>query len=113
MESVTFSYVDDDLTSQQARASIVCYWDGFTCLYVDDVRTSQETRLWASTARYVEALHFYMYTMFLPHRKHSYGSPLPVAGIALFYVDYVRTSQKKHLWASTVCYGDTLTFICR
>jgi hypothetical protein len=30
--------------------SMACYWDSFTILYVDDVRTSKETHVWASTA---------------------------------------------------------------
>jgi hypothetical protein len=29
-----------------------CYGDSFTIIYVEDVRTSQETRLWASMACY-------------------------------------------------------------
>jgi hypothetical protein len=49
-------------------------------LYVDDVCTSQETHLWASTACYVDSF-------------------------TLLYVDDVRTSQERHLWASTACYG--------
>jgi hypothetical protein len=38
--------------------------------------------------------------------------PQPVTVIALLlYVDYVRTSQETY--ASTACYGDSFTFICR
>jgi hypothetical protein len=33
--------------------------DSFTCLYVDSVRTSQETHLWASTACYGDSFTFY------------------------------------------------------
>jgi hypothetical protein len=29
---------------------MTCYGDSFTCLYIDGVHISQETRLWASTA---------------------------------------------------------------
>jgi hypothetical protein len=65
-------------------ASTVCYGDIFTFLYVDDVRTSQETHLCSSTVCY----------------KYVFTS---------FYVDYVRRSQETHLWASTVCYRDSFT----
>jgi hypothetical protein len=41
-----FSYVDDVLTSEETHlwASTACYRDSFTFLYVGDVRTSQEAR---------------------------------------------------------------------
>jgi hypothetical protein len=47
-DSLTFYiyiYVADDLTSLETQAPTVCYVDTFTFLYVDDVRTSQETSL--------------------------------------------------------------------
>jgi hypothetical protein len=46
--------------------------------------------------------------MFVPHRKHTYGPLRLVMGIPSLHVD-VRTSQETHLWASTACYGDTVT----
>jgi hypothetical protein len=50
--------------------------------------------------------------VFVPLRKHSYGPPRPVTGIAYFlFVDDVRTSQETPLWASTACYGDSFTFL--
>jgi hypothetical protein len=55
----------------------------FTFVYVDDVHTSQETHLWASTC--------------------CYGN-----SFAFLYVD-VRTTQETQLWASTGCYGDKFT----
>jgi hypothetical protein len=54
-------------------------------LYIDDVRTSQETYLWAST--------------------DGYGN-----SFMLLYIDDVRISQEAYLWASTACYGDRFTF---
>jgi hypothetical protein len=36
------------------------YGDSFTLLYIDDVRTSQETHLWVSTACYGFSFTFYM-----------------------------------------------------
>jgi hypothetical protein len=63
--------------------STVCYGD-FFILYVDDVRSSQETHLWASTA--------------------SYGD-----NYTCLYVDDVLSSQETHVWASTACYGDSFT----
>jgi hypothetical protein len=56
------------------------YGCGITCLYVDDIRTSQEAHLQVSTA--------------------CYGD-----GFICLYVEDVRTSQEAHL-----CYGDSLTF---
>jgi hypothetical protein len=60
-------------------------------LYVDYVRTSQVTLLWTSTASYGDSFTFYLYMIFVPHRKYFYRSPRPVTEIALFYVDYIRT----------------------
>jgi hypothetical protein len=65
---------------------MACYGNSFTVLYVDDVHTSQETCLWASTAFYGDSFDF-------------------------LYVDDVRTSQETHLWTSTACYGDSFTFL--
>jgi hypothetical protein len=59
------------------------YEDSLTVLYVDDVRTSQVTRLWASTA--------------------SYGDRFTV-----LYVDDVRTSQEAQ--ASTAFYGNSFFY---
>jgi hypothetical protein len=64
---------------------MACYGDGFTFLYVDDVRTSQKTYVWASTAYYADRF-------------------------TLLYVNDVRTSQETHLWASMACYGDSFAF---
>jgi hypothetical protein len=63
-----------------------CYGNSFTALYVDYVRTSQETRLGASTAGYEDSF-------------------------TALYVDDVRTSQETRVGASTVCYGDNFTFL--
>jgi hypothetical protein len=51
---------------------MACNGDGFTFLYVDDVRTSQESHLWASTACYGDSFN-------------------------LLYINDVRTSQETHL----------------
>jgi hypothetical protein len=52
------SYLDDVRTSQEIwlRASTTCYEDSFTLLHVDDIRTSQEAHLWAPTACYGVAM---------------------------------------------------------
>jgi hypothetical protein len=44
-DSFTFLYVDGVLTLQEIhlQASTLCYGDSFTVLYVDDVPPSQET----------------------------------------------------------------------
>jgi hypothetical protein len=54
-------------------------------LYVDDVRTSQETHLCSSTVCFGESFTFYM-QMFCPDRTHIYGPPRPVSGKAFFYM---------------------------
>jgi hypothetical protein len=45
--SFTFLYVDDVRTTQETHiwTSTACYGDSFSILYVENVRTSQETRL--------------------------------------------------------------------
>jgi hypothetical protein len=58
-----FIYVDDDVrTSQETNilASTACCGDSFTFLYVDCVRTSQETNTLASTACCRDSFNFYM-----------------------------------------------------
>jgi hypothetical protein len=61
---------------------------------VDDVRTSEETHLRDSTSGYGASLNFfYMGMMFVLHRKHTYGPPLPATGIALlFYMSVITIS---------------------
>jgi hypothetical protein len=83
--ALLFLYVDDVHSSQETHlwASTACYGDSFTSLYVYDVHSSQETHLWSSTACYGDTFTF-------------------------SYVDD-RTSQETHLWASTACYGDSFT----
>jgi hypothetical protein len=63
----TFLHVDDVRTSQETHlwAFTACYGDSFTCLYVD-VHTSQETHLWASKACYGESCAFYFITQIPP-----------------------------------------------
>jgi hypothetical protein len=86
-DSITFLYVDDIRTSQEThlRASTACCGDSFTFLYVDDVRISQEPHLWASKACYGDSFTF-------------------------VYKDAVRISQETQVWASKACYGDSFTF---
>jgi hypothetical protein len=61
-EQLYFLYSDNVRTSQETllSASTACYGDSFTSLYVNDVHTTQETLLYASTACYEIALLFYM-----------------------------------------------------
>jgi hypothetical protein len=74
----------------------------FTSLYVHDVRTSQDTHLWASTACYGDNFTF----LYVDDVRACYGD-----NFTFLYVDDVRTSQDTHLWASTACYGDNFTFL--
>jgi hypothetical protein len=55
-------------------------------LYLDGVRTSQETHQWDSTACYEDIFIF-------------------------LYVDDIRTSKDTRLWDFTACYGDSFTFL--
>jgi hypothetical protein len=61
--------------------------DSLTCLYVDDVRTSQETQVWAYTTCYGDNFNFEVYMLFVHRKKHTYKSPRPVTWIDLrFYM---------------------------
>jgi hypothetical protein len=62
------------------------YRYSFTSLHIDDVRTSQETRLWATMAYYGDCF-------------------------TSFYVDDVRTSQETCLWATTACSRDRYPYL--
>jgi hypothetical protein len=93
-------------------------------VYVDDIRTSQETHIWTSTVCYGDCLTLRHRTysdltgntrraiMFLSHKKHI-RPQRPVTGIALnLYLVDIRTSQETHVWTSAVCYGDSFTVVC-
>jgi hypothetical protein len=54
-------------------------------LYIDDVRTSQETTYGPARPVTRIALLFYIQMIFIPHRKHAYGALPPVTRIALLY----------------------------
>jgi hypothetical protein len=95
-DKFTLLYMGDIRTSQEIYiwTSTASYGERFTLLNVEYVHTAQEI-LWASTAScgysftYLHAYHvctsketrpvmgiavlFYMYTMFVPNRKHTMG----------------------------------------
>jgi hypothetical protein len=54
--ALRFLYIDDVRTSQETHVSTACYGDSFTFAYADDVCTLQETHLRASTAYYGDIL---------------------------------------------------------
>jgi hypothetical protein len=83
-----FLFVGDVHTSQETRlwSSTSCYGDSFTFLYVDDVRPSEETHLWTFTACYGDIFTF-------------------------LYVEGVRASQETHLETCTVHYRDSFRFL--
>jgi hypothetical protein len=83
-----FLYVEDVRTSTETQASMACYGNSFTFLYVDDV-TSQET------------------PMGLPWLL-SYGDRY-----RFLYVDDVRTSQETSICLLGLLQGIALNFICR
>jgi hypothetical protein len=57
----------------------------FTFLYVDDIRTSQETQLRASSACHGESFIFGNQMIFVPHRKYTLGLPRPVTWTPLLF----------------------------
>jgi hypothetical protein len=61
------------------------YGDSFTCLYVDDVRTSQETRVWASAACYEDGFTFLYVDDVRTSQETAYGPPRPVTEIGLLW----------------------------
>jgi hypothetical protein len=81
----------DIRTSQETHlwACTVCYGDSYTFLYVHDVRTSQEKHLWASTVCCGDSYTFLYVHMSVPHRKHTYGPPRSVTGIAILSCMYI------------------------
>jgi hypothetical protein len=99
-----FLYVDDVRTSQETRASTACYGDNFTFLYVD-VRTSQKTR--ASTACYGDNFTFLYVDDVRTSQETRTSTACYGDNFTFLYVN-VRTSQKTR--ASTACYGDNFTF---
>jgi hypothetical protein len=68
---------------QQPNNAYRRYGDSLTFLYVDGDRTSQETRLWVSTAYYGDSFTF-LYVDDVPTSHETrYGPPRSVTGIAL------------------------------
>jgi hypothetical protein len=83
-DSFTILYVDRVRTSQETPVDLHgLLRDRLTSLCINGVCTSQGTHLWASTACYRDSF-------------------------TILYVDGVRTSHK-HVRASVVCYGDSFT----
>jgi hypothetical protein len=90
--SCTFLYVR---ISQERHlwASTACYGVSFTFLYVDDVCTSLETRMGLHCLFRV-SFTCYMYLMFVPHKKHTYGTPRSVTVMALLSYNVPRGFRK-------------------
>jgi hypothetical protein len=107
VHSFTFLCADGVRTAQEVKlwATTTCYGDSFTFLYVDYALTSQEAHTGIHGVTGI-ALRFYIQMMFVPHRKHTYGSPRPVTEIALlcFHFSFVFSSLEKLMWAiDAVC----------
>jgi cbb3-type cytochrome oxidase subunit 3 len=77
--------VYDVRTSQETRlwASIICYVDSFIC-YVYMMFVRHRKHMWASIVCYGDSLICYVYMMFVRHRKHAYGPPSSVTRIASY-----------------------------
>jgi hypothetical protein len=84
-DNFTFVYVDDVRTSEEThlRASTACYWYNFTFLDVDDVCTSQETQLRASTTCYWD--NFTFLDVDDVRTSQAYVPQRPVTGTAVLY----------------------------
>jgi hypothetical protein len=69
--------------------------DSFTFLYVDYVRTSQETRLYASRTCYGGKLYFFVLMIIIPDRKHGSRPLRPIKGIVVIYFsgNYSRDTE--------------------
>jgi hypothetical protein len=81
-------------------------------LYVDNIHTSQETHLCASTACYRDSFTFlYLYYLRTSRETHLCASTTCCGeGFTFLYVDDVRTSKETHLCAFKACYRDSFTF---
>jgi hypothetical protein len=77
-------YVDDVKPHRKHTYGPPRHTTGIAIFSYVDVRTSQETHLWASTACYDDS-------------------------VICLYVDHFRTLKEKHLPASMACYGDSFT----
>jgi hypothetical protein len=97
------------------KASTASYGDSFTFLYLDDVRTSQETHIWTPTACYVDRFIFYIY-IYVRTSQETYlrnSTACYRDSFTFLYVDHVRASQKTHVQLSTACYRESLlVFFC-
>jgi hypothetical protein len=92
-----YTYMSSYLTGRHLWASTACYGASFTVLYVHDFRTSQETFMGLCSL-----LRGWLYFFICRCSYVTANTP------------DVRTSQETYLWASTACYGDSITFfICR
>jgi hypothetical protein len=102
-------YVNYVRTSQKTRlwASTACYGDIFTFLYVNYLRASQKTRLWASTACYGNIFTVLCVNYLRASQKTRLWASTACYGyfFTFLYVNYLGASQKSRLWASTACYG--------
>jgi hypothetical protein len=74
---------------------------GTVLRYVADVRTSQETHLWATTGCYGDVA-----DVRTSQETHVWATTGCYGDVA-----DVRTSQETHVWATTGCYGDSFMFI--
>jgi hypothetical protein len=71
---------------REQSVDIRCLLRGsFYFLYIDDIRTSQETYLYTSTACYGDSFTFHMWIMLVPHREHIYKHSLSVIEFFIFY----------------------------
>jgi hypothetical protein len=67
-------------------------------LYVHDIRTSQETCLWTSTACYGVNITLYIYYAHTSQERHFWTSKVSYGfSFTFLHVDDVRTSEKAHL----------------
>jgi hypothetical protein len=77
---------------------MACYGDSFTFLYIDHVRTSQETRLWSSMSCYGDRFIFLYVDDDCISQETYLGSPrrptLPLPNSGHFHSDYTACGSK-------------------
>jgi hypothetical protein len=81
-------------------AYMSCYGDSFTFLYADDVRTSQETRPWISTASYGASFNFQFLCLY-PSLFHFYvfsDSPMRSAYLSGTSLPHFVVMFRRRAW---------------
>jgi hypothetical protein len=93
-------YLDEVRTSQETDlwSSTACHRDSFISLYVYDIRTSEETHLEDSRSSYGNSFTLHTHMMFVRHRRHTYGPTRPATGINVLFILLTFVPHRKHTY---------------